>query len=403
MSVGAEVAGYAHAAGVGQDRKALPEFTVEVVPPDFVHYDGIRLLQDTQLVVGDFADDANCEAGTGEGLPINDLFRQAKLQAHTAHLVLEQVAQRLDKAEFHVLRQSADIVMGLNFCGHGVIGRLALDDIRIERTLREEVNGADAGGFLVEDANELFADNFALLLGVYDAPERAEEVLGGIGVHQVRIEVALECVANSLRLALAHHSVVHENAGETVADGALDERRSHSGIDTAGQGADDLAAADLLAHALNAVTDEVPRRPKRGAAANFVEEVLDNRLALRRMNDLRVELQPQHTRAVAHYDDGRVFGAGEGPEAGRRLANLVAVAHPHGHGLRKVLEDWVIACASLHDGVTVLFARSRSHRAAELVRHSLHTVADAEHGQSGVVHPGRRERGIGLIDAGGTA
>ena len=68
---------------------------------------------------------------------------------------------------------------------------------------------------------------------------------------------------------LAHHSVIHEDAREAVANGVLDERSNHSGINTAGQGAYDLAAADLLAHPLDAVTDEVSGCPERSAAANW--------------------------------------------------------------------------------------------------------------------------------------
>ena len=52
------------------------------------------------------ADDAHGEAGTGERLAPHDLLGQAELLADRAHLVLEQVAQRLDEVELHVVGQA---------------------------------------------------------------------------------------------------------------------------------------------------------------------------------------------------------------------------------------------------------------------------------------------------------
>ena len=61
-----------------------------------------------------FADDADGEARAGEGLAADDLVRQAELEADGTHLVLEQVAQRLDDLQHHVLRQPADVVVRLD-------------------------------------------------------------------------------------------------------------------------------------------------------------------------------------------------------------------------------------------------------------------------------------------------
>ena len=111
VSVGAEVAGNADAAGVGQDREALPDFAVEVVLAYLIHNDGVGFSEDIKLFVRYLADDANCESGAGEGLAIDDLIGQAEFQTNAAHLVLEQIAERFDEAELHVLRQAADIVV----------------------------------------------------------------------------------------------------------------------------------------------------------------------------------------------------------------------------------------------------------------------------------------------------
>ena len=93
-------------------------------------------MQHGEFVVGNFADDANGKARAGEGLAIDNLFGQAKFEAHAAHFVFEQVAQRLNKLEFHMLRQAADVVVGLYLGGYAACGGFALDYIGIQRALR---------------------------------------------------------------------------------------------------------------------------------------------------------------------------------------------------------------------------------------------------------------------------
>ena len=49
------------------------------------------------------------------------------------------------------------------------------------------------------------------------------------------------------------------------------------GIDAAGEAADDRGVADLLADGLDRLGDEVAHLPVAGAAADVVEEVLEDR------------------------------------------------------------------------------------------------------------------------------
>ena len=46
--------------------------------------------QHREPIGGDLTDDADRQAGPGEGLAADDLFRQAQLAAHRAHLVLKE-------------------------------------------------------------------------------------------------------------------------------------------------------------------------------------------------------------------------------------------------------------------------------------------------------------------------
>ena len=91
--------------------------------------------------------------GPGERLAPHDLLGQAELLADRAHLVLEQVAQRLDELEVHVVGEAADVVVRLD---GGVVVAARLDDVGIQRALHEErvgVVGEIARGFL-EHADE---------------------------------------------------------------------------------------------------------------------------------------------------------------------------------------------------------------------------------------------------------
>ena len=153
-------------------------------------------------------------------------------------------------------------------------------------------------GLLLEDADELVADDPALLLRVDDAGEAGEEPLAGIDHHQVHAQVLLERRPQELRFALAHQPVVDVDAGQPVADGAMHERRGDRRVDPAGQGADDLAVRadrarvriDAIADLGDGRVDEVGGRPARRHAGEPDDEVAQHVAAVRRVGDLRVEL-----------------------------------------------------------------------------------------------------------------
>ena len=138
-----------------------------------------------------------------------------------------------------------------------------LDDVGVERALHQEVGLADLVRLLLEDADELLADDLALLLGVGDAGQLGQEALLGLHVHQRHVEVAAEGVLHLLALVLAHEAVVHEDAGELVADRLVGEQGRHGGIDAAGEAAHHRSLAHLGADALHGLLDDGHRRPGR--------------------------------------------------------------------------------------------------------------------------------------------
>jgi hypothetical protein len=80
-------------------------------------------------------------------------------------------------------------------------------------------------------------------------------------MHDLDAEAAGEGLHHLLGLVQAQQAVVDEDAGELVANGAVDQRRRDRGIDTAGQAEDHLFAADLLANPCDGLADVVRHVP----------------------------------------------------------------------------------------------------------------------------------------------
>ena len=198
---------------------------VEAGLADLVDEDRVGLAQDVELVAVDGAGHADREARAGERMAADEGLRQAKLAAERAHLVLEQLAQRLDQLQVHALGQAADVVVRLDRHRRAAGERHALDHVGIERALREELRAADLLRLRLERLDEQAADDLALLLGVVDAVQLAEEQLGGIDVHERDVERAAEQLDDLVGLVQAHQAVVDEDAGELVADRLVDQLR----------------------------------------------------------------------------------------------------------------------------------------------------------------------------------
>ena len=130
---------------------------------------------------------------------------------------------------------------------------------------------------------------------------------------------------------LAQQAVVDEDAGQLVADGAVDERRGDARIDAARQAEDDLLVADLRADARDGLGDVVAASPSR-AVAPQMPSTKRSRIAapLAGVGHLGVELHAvEAARLVGHAGDRAARRRGHQREARRQRRDLVAVAHPH--------------------------------------------------------------------------
>ena len=171
------------------------------------------------------------------------MLGQAEFAAERAHLVLEQFAQRLDQLQVHPRRQAADIVVRLDRDAGAAGGADQLDDVGVERALREEFDAADLLRLGVEHVDKGGADDLALLLGVGDAGELAEKQLAGIAVDRAGCCSGRETGrTTSSASPSAQQPGIDKDAGQPLADRLVDQRRGDREVDAARQAADDAAA-----------------------------------------------------------------------------------------------------------------------------------------------------------------
>jgi hypothetical protein len=205
--------------------------------------------------------------GPGKGWRPTKASRQAELAAQCAHLVLEQFAQRLDQLHVHPLGQAADIVVALDRHRRPAGEADALDHVRIERALGEEIGAADLPRLRLEDVDEGLADELALGLGLVEPGEAAEELVGGVHMDQRDVVMVAEQADDLLGLVRPHQAVIDEDAGELVADRLVDQHRGDGAVDAARQAADHPALPDLGADVgdlgrANSAIVQSPARPQ---------------------------------------------------------------------------------------------------------------------------------------------
>ena len=172
-------------------------------------------------------------------MPPHDLIREPQLASHLAHLVLEQLAQRLDQFPRQIGPQTTDIVMRLDDRRGTALRRSRLDHIGIQRSLHQESNAPfHVAGGVFEHIDERMPDAAALFLGVVDVFQFLEEPVRGIHHPQIHAEVRAERVLHLFALAAAQQPMVHEDARQPVSDRAVHQCGRHRRIHTAGESAD---------------------------------------------------------------------------------------------------------------------------------------------------------------------
>src|SRR6185369_3367309 len=122
----------------------------------FVEY-SIRGLHEADLLFRDVTKNAHSQTRTREWMASKDLLRNVQLSSDQTHFIFEQLAQRLDQLEVHLLRKSADVVMTLDH-RRWTTHRNRLNDVRIQRALHEITDIAKTPRFLFEHIDKDFSD-----------------------------------------------------------------------------------------------------------------------------------------------------------------------------------------------------------------------------------------------------
>ena len=220
-------------------------------------------------------------------------------------------------------------MVGLDGRGPGAAARL--DHVRVESALNEEVNVIEAVCLLLEDADEFGPDELALALRIRHTGQPGQKAVSGVDRHQRHLEVVAEGGDDLLALVLAHQAVIDEHAGETVSDGAVNEQRGDTRVDSAREPADGLPIPDLGADPGNLILDDRGRAPGPLATADLLEEGVEHLLPVRSVDHLGVKLDavdpPLGVLEGGHRGRGR---GRESAKPGRRREHRVPMRHPAG-------------------------------------------------------------------------
>ncbi len=216
-----------------QHHRALPDLPIQPSLGQLLAGDGVGLTQGLQTFAGDLADDADAQTRAREGLTPDDLVRQAQLGADGPDLVLEEGAQGLDQLELDVLGQTTHVVVGLDI-GRSV-STARLDHVRVERALHQELDFlAGLAGLLnhlplglFKGADELLPNDLALTLRLGNALEGGQEVLRGIHGDQLDARSGHKIMLDLFGLPLTQQAMIHEDAGQLVTDGPVDQSGRH--------------------------------------------------------------------------------------------------------------------------------------------------------------------------------
>src|SRR5207248_3314116 len=105
------------------------------------------------------------ETRSGKRLALKNRLRNGKHCADFPHLVLEELAQRLDERQMHSFGQATDVVMAFDRRRRALEG-YGFDDVGIERALREKRHIRYRPRLLLENLDERHTDDFSLTFGV---------------------------------------------------------------------------------------------------------------------------------------------------------------------------------------------------------------------------------------------
>ncbi len=173
--------------------------------------------------------------------------------------------------------------------------------------------------------------------------------------------------------------MVHEYAGEPVADSFVEEYCGYRGVHAAAEAEDYPVVAELFLECGNGGFDKRCRAPCARRAADAYREVAEQLHAACAVENLRVELHaPQpHSGLARERREAHVGGRSHCREAFRQGSDGVAVAHPYLRSGLDAVEQRAGRVDICEVGPAILARRGRLYRAAVLKGGELRAIAYA--------------------------
>ena len=269
----------------------------------------------------------------------------------------------------------------VRFDHRGLAAQAGLHHIGVDRSLCKEVNGTDLLRLFLEDADEFFADDLSLRLGIGHARKLDVETMLRVHAHKIQIKVSVrpEDRLHLVTLVLAKKAVIDEDARQLIADGAGQKACRYRRIDAAREAEKHFAVADLCADIADRRLDEGVHFPRTVAAADAANEVVDHLRSLGRVKHFRMELNAVEVALfVLACCDRTILRMCHGSKARRHSTDVVEVAHPAYRRRRNARKERRIHI-DLDVGSAVLLNACALHFAAEHLLHQLRSVAQSEH------------------------
>ena len=222
-------------------------------------------------------------------------------------------------------------------------------------------------------------------------------------VHEVHVELLGEHLFHFFGLVLAQKPMVHEYAGQLLADGTCAQCGHHRRIHAAGKAQDHAVASHLLADCRHGVLDDRVHGPGGLKAADVEQEVAQQLVAVFAVTYLGMELRGEQLAFGAFHGGHGAYVGGRGDdETFGHAVHRIAVAHPYGLLGGSVAIQGAFALA--HDHGRAVFALfGMAHRTAQRNGHNLLAVAKAQHGNAKLKHARVDLRGVFGVHAGRAA
>src|SRR3981189_3556368 len=108
-------------------------------------------------------------------MPEHHLARQSQGETQLPHFVLKEIQQRLEELQMQSVGQTPYVVVGLDRVRFLGLRARRLDDVGIDRALREPLPPGELLRLALEHFDELAPDDLPLLLRIRDPCERLEK------------------------------------------------------------------------------------------------------------------------------------------------------------------------------------------------------------------------------------